>query len=556
MPQHTVAVTGGLIQGMASPIDPAITLYKGIPYAAPPLGNNRWREPQPLVPWEGVKVCNTTGSICPQVAPNPRYMNILKGWPQSEDCLHLNLFQPAEGGEHERPWPVLVWIHGGGFREGGAADPNFDGTGLAQKGVVVVIPSFRLAAFGFFAHPDLTAESPNKASGNYGIYDNVQVLHWIQQNISAFCGDRARVTVSGQSAGATKTHTLLLSPLTKGLLPGAIIESGVRSPQEPVLEVGTPSYPSLKQAESEGVTVLEELGLPDIAALRAFPNVPRITELSLKRDTTRWGAPPLFRTVMDGHVLPRPYGDTLDQGPPNDVPVMTGQNLDEGGVYNEPRFDYDDLVASAYGRLGPDQAQSKNASEERVQRFLDIYTPADREPGRGPLAAWNLSARDNTRLNISLWAQKYHQNAKSPVFGYYFTHAPPDWHGWTAPDALATPKTPGFTNSNGPLTGAYHSAEFAYTFNSLITNNIRPWTGADRVLGDKLSTLWANFVRNGTPNGSGPADRPEGVREWPSLTENPDYLLELDGGFAVVPTVENPAAKAFWTEYIDSQPQV
>ncbi|CAK7235463.1 hypothetical protein SBRCBS47491_009301 [Sporothrix bragantina] len=556
MPENTVAVTGGLIQGVASPVDPSITLYKGVPYAAPPLGNNRWREPQPVVPWEGVKVCNTTGPVCPQAAPDPRYINILKGWPQSEDCLYLNVFQPAEDCKREKPWPVLVWIHGGGFREGGAADPNFDGTGLAQKGVIVVVPTFRLGAFGFFAHPDLTAESPNKTSGNYGIYDNLQVLHWIQDNISKFGGDPSRVTVSGQSAGSAKTHILLLSPLTKGLLHGAIIQSGVRSPREPALAVGAPSYRSLEQAEQEGVAILKELGLPDIAALRAFPDVPRLAELSLKRDTTRWGPPPFFRAVMDGYVFPKPYGETLDQGPPNDVPVMTGQNRDEGGIYNEPRFDYDDLVASAYGRLGPDQTHSKGGSEERVQKFLDIYAPADREPGKGPLEAWNLSARDNTRLNLSLWAQKYHQHTKSPVFGYYFTHAPPDWHGWTAPDALAKPKTPGFTNGKGPLMGAYHSAEFAYTFNSLITNDIRPWTDEDRVLGDKVSTLWANFVRDGTPNGRGPEDRPEGVPEWPSLTENPDYLLELGGDFSLVPTVENPEAKEFWTEYINSQPQV
>lgn len=549
----TIRVTGGPIQGVASPVDPSITLYKGVPYAAPPLGQNRWREPQPVVPWESIKVCDTTGPVCPQVAPDPRYVNILKGWPQSEDCLYLNVFCPPKSNPDEKK-AVLLWIHGGGFREGGAADPNFDGTGLAQKGVIVVVPSFRLGMFGFFAHPDLTAESKHHTSGNYGIYDTLEALKWIHNNIAEFGGDPGRVTVSGQSGGSAKTHILLLSPLTRGLLHGAIIQSGARSPREPALAVGAPSWRSLKQAEQEGVAVLKELGLPDIAALRAYQDISRLAAMSLKRDTTRWGPPPFFRAVLDGYVFPKKYSETFDQGPPNDVPVITGQNRDEGGVYNEPRFTYDDLVASARGRLGPDQTHSKG-SEELVEKFLQLYEPADKEPGRGPLDAWNLSARDNTRLNLSLWAQDYHQHTTSPVYGYYFTHAPPNWHGWTRPDPLATPKTPGYTNGKGPLTGAYHSAEFAYTFNSLITNNIRPWTDADRILGDKVSTLWANFCKTGNPNGRGPKDRPEGVPKWPSLIDQPDTLLGLGGDFEYIQTA-SPEARAFWEEYINAQPAV
>ncbi|KAJ5106352.1 catalytic protein [Penicillium angulare] len=543
-----VQVTGGLIQGVQSGFDPRITSFKGIPYAAPPVGLNRFRPPQPVVPWEGVRVCDTIGPSCPQAPPDPKYINVLKGHSQSEDCLYLNVWKPSD--TNEKQYPVFVWYHGGGFREGGSADPNFDGTGLAQKGLIVVVPSFRLSVFGYFAHPELSAESTSGTSGMVGMLDAIQVLRWINTNIARFGGNPNQVTIAGQSAGNAMCHTLLVSPLAKGLLHGVILQSGARPFQEPSTANGPMSYRSLEQAEQEGVDILKELGLTSIAELRSFNDMDKLLELSLRRDHQCWGPPPFFRLVLDGYVIPHSWSKCMTEGPANDVPVMAGMNSDEGGTYNEPRFTYEDFLDCVEGRLGSGSTYGRGGPQW-VKKFHDLYAPVDRIPGKGPLAAWNAASRDNTRNNLSLWAQEYHQNTSSPVYGYYFTHPIPDWHNWQ-PD-YNSPKVSGFTNQKGPVSGAYHGAEFAYTFNSLITNNLRPWTEADFIVGDKVSTLWANFSKCGDPNGPVDSSKPpSGVAHWPNLVDNPTSLLELGGSWQILETAE-PEKRDFWTSYVHSQ---
>lgn len=383
-----------------------------------------------------------------------------------------------------------------------------------------------------------------------GIQDNLQALRWIQDNIAKFVGDPTRVTVGGQSAGSAKTQIILFSPLSKGLIHRAIIQSGARSPQEPATSNSAASYRLLRQAEEDGVDLFKELGIKDLAELRQYPDIRKLAQLSQRRDTRVWGPPPFFRSTLDGYVFPKTYSEVMARGPPNDVPVIVGQNEDEGGTYNEPRFTIDDLRECIEGRFGPDAVYGKG-SDDWVQRFWKTYPVADEEVGKGPLQCWNKSARDNTRLNLSLWAQAYHRHTKSPVYGYYFTHHIPNWPGFV--HDWDKPKVAGFTNSKGPLYGAYHSAEFAYTFNSLITNSVRPWAEEDRVLGEKISTLWANFMKYGDPNGrEGVEDRPEGVQQWPTLQERPDVLLQLGGDFSLVRVAE-PAAITFWKEYISVQ---
>ncbi|KAH8673387.1 catalytic protein [Xylariales sp. PMI_506] len=544
-----VQVTGGLIQGVPCPIDSSITHYKGVPYAAPPTGPNRFKPPQPIVPWEGVKLCDTIGPSCPQAPPDPKYIDLLKGHPQSEDCLYLNVYKPSDA--HEKPYPVFVWYHGGGFREGSSADPNFDGTGLAKKGVIVVVPTFRLSIFGYFAHPDLSAESPSGTSGMVGMLDAVEVLKWIKSNIAAFGGNPNQVTIAGQSAGNAMSHTLLVSPLAKGLLHGVILQSGPRSFHEPSTANGPMSYRPLKQAEEDGVALLAELGLKSIEEFRAFDDLDKMRELSTRRDYRCWGPPPFFRLILDGHVIPKPWSEIVAEGPSNDVPVMGGMNSDEGGTYNEPRFTYEDFLECVEGRFGASSTYGRG-DEKWVKRFLELYAPADKDIGKGPLEAWNQASRDNTRNNISLWAQEYHQKTKSPVYGYYFTHPITPWANWE-PD-YNQPKIPGFTNQKGPVTGAFHGAEFAYTFNSLLTNNLRPWTETDRIVGDKVSTIWANFIRYGNPNGpEGVNKLPERVASWPNLVEHPDTMLELGGSWQTIKTVEDPERVQFWNDYVHSQ---
>ncbi|OJJ45145.1 hypothetical protein ASPZODRAFT_134563 [Penicilliopsis zonata CBS 506.65] len=533
MTTSPIAVTGGLVQGHTES-DPTITVFRGIPYAAPPLGPYRFRPPQPVTPWEGVRECTQNSAVNYQLPPPPKFYDTLVGVPQSEDILYLNVWVP-DSAKHDGPYPVFFWMHGGGFREGGNADKNFNGTGLAQKGVIVVVPNFRLGMLGFLAHPELSKAEPSGASGNQGILDCIQALQWIQENIAAFGGDPGRVTIGGQSSGSAMTTILLFSPITKGLFHRACIQSGVRSPQDQMMPTMAPSYRQLQHAEEDGVALLRELGFSSLEEARKHPDPLLFARAALKRDARYWGPPPFFRAVLDGHVFVKPYHETLRDGPPNDIPILTGQNANESGVYAEPRFTLDDFHQCVHERVGA-------AFEDR---YRAVYPLANTEMGQGPLETWNLSAQEQTRVSTSEWARLWKTKASSPVFGYYFTHAPPAYHGFK-PD-FSAPKVAGFTQNKGPLTGAFHGAEFAYTFNSVVTSDMRPWTDRDRYVGEVVSTLWSNFIKHGDPN----QGRPERVARWPALTEDPTTMLELGGEFDTI-SIARPEAIDFWTSFIQT----
>lgn len=206
-----IKVTGGLVKGHADEFDPGITVFRAVPYAAPPTGSNRFRSPQPVVPWDGVRECDKNAPVNYQMPPPPKFFDTLVGVPQSEDILYLNIWVPdGQKWNSEKPWPVFFWMHGGGYREGGNSDKNWDGTGLAQQGVIVVVPNFRLGMLGFLAHPELSKAEPFGTSGNQGILDCIQALQWVQSNISKFGGDPNRVTIAGQSSGSAMTGKICL----------------------------------------------------------------------------------------------------------------------------------------------------------------------------------------------------------------------------------------------------------------------------------------------------------------------------------------------------------
>lgn len=308
-----VKIDAGLVSGVPAR-DASITVFKGIPFAAPPVGDLRWRAPQPAIPWQGVRKADQFGSGCFQVQMQRAVSS------GSEDCLFLNVWTGASSPAERRP--VFVWIYGGRFTLGAGSDSLFDGEGLARKGIVVVTLNYRLGVFGFLATPELSQESGHNASGNYGVLDQIAALQWVQKNIAAFGGDPGQVTIAGQSAGGASVLLLTDSPLARGLYSKAVIESRARS-----LRSGMPS------AERAGVKYAEAHGAHSLKELRAL-SWDQLKDGNNGNDEEEGG--PLFRPVVDGWVIPLNYKQYYARGLPSDVPVLAGNNLDESGAQPQP----------------------------------------------------------------------------------------------------------------------------------------------------------------------------------------------------------------------------
>jgi para-nitrobenzyl esterase len=434
-----VRTNAGMLAGTPAS-DPAVTVFRGVPFAAPPVGNLRWRAPKPVAPWQGVRKAAEFGANCIQQIVekrDPWTQEFMAHGATSEDCLYLNVWTAASRAGEKRP--VLVYAHGGGFTEGSGSIGAYDGEALAKKGLVVVTINYRLGVLGFLAHPDLTRESDRNASGNYGLLDQIAALQWIRDNIAAFGGDPSCVTFSGQSAGAMSVHALVLSPLAKGLIHRAVAESGqLNSPRK------------LADAEQDGVRFAESKGAKSLADLRA---------LSATEFAARPAAPLRFGPVTDGYVIPA-------DATPADIPFLTGSNADEGGAVPHPTILADAYRQGATRRFG-----------DLGERFLALYPAAtDAEAQQ----MQNRSSRDQARASLYLWAVKREQAGKSKVFTYFFSHPLP------GPDIEKY--------------GAFHTSEVPYVFDSLSRSD-RPFTAADRKLADTISSYWVNFARSGDPNG-------------------------------------------------------
>src|SRR4051812_39235676 len=300
----TVTVDGGRLRGTSAD---GVRVFKGIPFAAAPIGARRWKEPEPVVAWSGVKNADTFGAQCMQ-EPYPEGSPYASASPppaMSEDCLYLNVWTAAKAGDKR---PVMVWIHGGAWTRGSGSTPTYNGAALARKGVVVVTTNYRLGVLGFLAHPELTKESPNHASGNYAILDHIAALKWVQKNIAAFGGDPTRVTIFGESAGSWSVNVLHATPLAKGLFHRAIGESGGQFA----------GNPSLAQAERRGVALADAVGARTLAELRALP-----ADQLLGVEA--------FRAIanVDGYVLPEDVRTIFGRKRHNDVPVLVGSNANE-----------------------------------------------------------------------------------------------------------------------------------------------------------------------------------------------------------------------------------
>jgi para-nitrobenzyl esterase len=395
-----VRVEQGQLSGVPGN-SPDVRVYKGIPFAAPPVGDLRWRAPKPAADWSGVRKADQFSATCMQTSYPEGSIFRSEPQPVSEDCLALNIWTAAKSASDKRP--VMVWIHGGAFTRGSGSTPTYNGEALAKKGVVLVTINYRLGIFGFMAHPELTAESEHHSSGNYGILDQIAALQWVQRNIAAFGGDPKNVTIFGESAGSWAVNVLVASPLAKGLFQRAIGESGANFNQRR----------ELADFEKAGLRV--GASIKELRA-KSAEDVLKITGTAASAN-------------VDGWVLPNDISAIFEKGQQNDVPILIGSNADEGTAFIPAKVTVAALQASAKQQFGANADQA-----------LEIYHATSDEE------AWKASAammRDRTfGVQMRTWARMQMKTGKSPAYLYYFTHVPPGLEHY----------------------GAHHASEIAYVF--------------------------------------------------------------------------------------------
>ncbi|PJJ74604.1 para-nitrobenzyl esterase [Thermoflavifilum aggregans] len=493
-----VRVTGGMIAGISDPKH-QLHIFLGVPYAAPPVGELRWREPQPVKPWSGMKSCTRFGHRPMQ----KRIFNDMRfrSDTTSEDCLYLNVWAPAHPGKS--PLPVLVYFYGGGFVAGDGSEWRYDGASLAQKGIVVVTVNYRLGIFGFFAHPELTRESPHHASGNYGLLDQQAALQWVHDNIAAFGGDPNRVTIAGESAGSISVCAQMASPLSKHLIAGAIGESGA------MIKPTIPAVP-LSEAEAEGLRFAERIGAHSLQELRAIPADKLLDAAS---------QPGAFRVMpcVDGYFFPLPPDSIFAAGQQARVPLLVGWNSTEvpytalmQGKAPTPE-NYASILHQLFGaeadeamRVFPGRTQEevvRSATELASDRFI-VYS------------TWK-------------WAELHRTTSQQPVYEYIFFH----------PRPVETHPQPQTQSPNPPpLKGAGHSWEIEYALGNLATNPVYAWTREDYQVSRLMENYFAQFIKTGNPNGP---DLPE----WPANKPGkPVYYMHIDAQSGATP--ETPGQRA------------
>ena len=464
-----VHVEQGWLMGIPGS-DTLITVYKGVPFAAPPVGELRWRAPRPPAAWEGLRKAD-------KFSANPIQLmrDALGPWtaeyqPQgsvSEDCLYLNIWTAAKSSNEKRP--VLMYIPGGAFTGGSGNCPVYNGENLAKKGLVVVTVNYRVGVIGFLAHPELSKESEHNSSGNYGLLDQVAALEWIKKNISAFGGDPSRITIMGQSAGAASVHYLTASQLAKGLFIRAIAQSGSNAwigPGE-----------RLASAEQTGERFAKTKGAVSLAALRAMPAadlmVPAKDEFH-------------FLPIVDGWFLPKSVDEIFAKGEQNDVATLTGWVADEGSFSDD------------YGKVPSEEFRKRVRQQVGTQAdgILKLYPASTEAEGA---ESQKLLARDMSMVSMYQWAVKREKTSKTNVYTYLFVHP-----------------QPGATKERYHT---FHSSELPYIFNNL-NHSQRPWTAEDEKIAETMSNYWTNFIATGDPNGMG-------LPKWQAFRESPEETMEL-----------------------------
>lgn len=498
----TVSTELGAVEGQA--LESGVLKFAGIPFAAAPVGDLRWRPPQPAVAWEGGRDATKFSASCWQPLSPPGSFYDTGDIERSEDCLYLNVWTGAE--HAEAALPVMVWIHGGGLQTGSGSTLLYDGESLADRGVVLVTINYRLGPMGFLAHAELSGESAMGASGNYGILDQVAALQWVQANIAAFGGDPGRVTIFGESAGSWSVNYLTATPLAAGLFHRAIGHSG---------GIFWP-MPRLADAESQGVQVAERLGAGDLGAMRSA-SVEEVYEAAGASEL------PTFVGISDGHVFPKDVHDIFAAGEQNDVDTIVGFNSDEGtALFAAPGgitvANYREVLAGTYG--------------EHADAMFAVYPAEDDDQAR--VAAYQNTADQFFAWQMRTWARLQSHTGEKPIRMYYFSRVPP----WDEAETY----------------GSYHAAEIVYAFDNLHKSGelrgdeIGPfnhaWDDTDRALADTMASYWVNFAATGDPNG-------DGLPDWPVYDPDADGVLELGDKIGVIQGLLKDRLDAFDAFYQD-----
>ena len=485
----TVKVEQGLLKGT---VEQGLTVYRGVPFAAPPVGDLRWRAPKPAASWEGVRNADKFAPQCIQGGFTPPGQAAPA---MSEDCLYLNIWTPAKSASAHVP--VLVWIYGGGFNAGATSVPTYSGEVLARKGVVLVSIAYRLGPIGFMAHPELSAESPQHVSGNYGLLDMIAGLQWIQKNIARFGGDPGKVTIFGESAGGIAVSQLSASPLAKGLFQGAISESGgsfghPRSAGQPGENMRT-----LSDAERSGEALAGSAGAASITELRNMP-VEKIMAATRGQRGMAW-------PIVDGWVLPDDQYKMYDAKQFNDTPILVGYNSDEGASFSPPHSskEYIDNTRKRYGAFADSLLSAYPTGETTVLKTA-------RDLSRDAAFGWHTWT----------WARMQARLGKGKAYIYYF-----DQH----PDHPADSPQAGY--------GAPHGREVAYVFGHLDNRQNEQATAADHVISDAMVTYWTNFAKYGDPNG-------KGMPRWPAFSDESPESMYFAGTPHIGPVPNEPGLKA------------
>lgn len=514
-----VTVDSGKLQGTTN-ADKTVRIFKGVPFAAPPVGDLRWKAPQPAKKWDGVRVADKFGSACMQTDVFGDILQFMRDAQPAEDCLNLTIWLPASAkAKSKSRFPVFVWYYGGGFVAGGNSELRYDGEALAKKGVIVVEPNYRLGVFGFLSHPELTKESGTNSSGNYGLLDQVAALQWVVKNIAAFGGNPHNITIGGESAGSLSVSALMASPLSRNLFQKAIGESGAFFPASPT--AGMQLRP-VSTTEQTGQKFAESVGAKSLSELRSKSG-DEILQAAAKFNGG-WA----FGPNADGYYLPTDVLSIYAKGEQAKVPLLAGWNADEGKaqvLMSPQKPTAASFKEMAEKRFGP------NAAE-----FLRLYTASNDDEAL--VSAETLAGDDFIAFSTWKWMD-LHAKSGATVYQYHFEQIPKAAPGQKI-DTLSVEEA-----------GARHACEIEYVFQTLkLAHGDTPWADDDFKVSNAMATYWTNFIKTGNPN------RPwleAPMPKWPTYRGSASKRAVANPDLQSATSAGDPASDSYWIMHLSGK---